>query len=146
MIDCKWAKRKSGDGKHFIFPNMMEISLCLYSINIMIIRERNLELKLNVKFLIWMKYQNGFQTSFAVRIRGLGLDISNMFHHFNYSLTLSFFLFNRFLVYFNNYISIVCVQIFVKYISWSWLRFLVEKNFTIWDSLLKIWYGTNKSE
>ena len=112
----------------------------------MIIRERNLELKLNVKFLIWMKYQKGFQTSFAVRIRGLGLDISNMFHHFNYSLTLSFFLFNRFLVYFNNYISIVCVQIFVKYILWSWLRFLVEKNFTIWDSLLKIWYGTNKSE
>ena len=56
------------------------------------------------------------------------------------------FLFNRFLVYFNNYISIVCVQIFVKSWSWSWLRFLVEKNFTIWDSLLKIWYGTNKSE
>ena len=29
-----------------------------------------------------IKYQNGFQTSFAVRIRGLGLDISNVFQHF----------------------------------------------------------------
>ena len=73
---CKWTTikfskcRSINGGDIFMFRN------------IIIMRKRNLESKFNVKFLIQIKYQNGFQTSFAVRIRGFGADISNMFRHF----------------------------------------------------------------